>query len=59
MTEDNEFESAFSTGQELESPIFSGRVPKAPRFSKSLKSEPEKMDLRALKGGSCWLLLAL
>lgn len=55
MTEDNEFESAFSTGQELESPIFSGRAPKAPRFSKSLKLEPEKMDAKGFKRG---LLLA-
>lgn len=42
MEENNEFESAFSTGKENNSPIFSGRDP---------KPVPEKKDAKSFKKG--------
>ncbi|EHI73712.1 Uncharacterised protein [Streptococcus criceti] len=42
MEENNEFESAFSTGKENNSPIFSGR---------DTKPVPEKKDAKSFKKG--------
>ena len=45
MAEDNVFESAFSTDQESESPIFSGRSPKSPGSPKGL----QKLDAKGFR----------